>query len=94
MTSKVPNWTGYDRYYYAINDTYSAGLTYDPAKDNMAVTVAGKLLTRNTDYKVTTESGRFHIIFAPTTNDQTTASDIVAMKPSSRWAPPWSSSTT
>lgn len=80
MTSKVPNWTGYDRYYYAINDTYSAGLTYDPAKDNMAVTVAGKLLTRNTDYKVTTESGRFHIIFAPTTNDQTTASDIVAMK--------------
>lgn len=80
MTSKVPNWTGYDRYYYAINDTYSAGLTYDPAKDNMAVTVAGKLLTRNTDYKVTTENGRFHIIFAPTTNDQTTASDIVAMK--------------
>ena len=80
MTSKVPNWTGYDRYYYAINDTYSAGLTYDPAKDNMAVTIAGKLLTRNTDYKVTTESGRFHIIFAPTTNDQTTASDIVAMK--------------
>lgn len=80
MTSTVPNWTGYDRYYYAINDTYSAGLTYDPAKDNMAVTVAGKLLTRNTDYKVTTESGRFHIIFAPTTNDQTTASDIVAMK--------------
>ena len=80
MTSTVPNWTGYDRYYYAINDTYSAGLTYDPAKDNMVVTVNGQTLVRNTDYKVTTESGRFHIIFAPTTNDQTTASDIVAMK--------------
>lgn len=80
MTSTVPNWTGYDKYYYAINDSYSTGLTYDPAKDNMAVTVNGQTLVRNTDYKVTTESGRFHIIFAPTTNDQTTASDIVAMK--------------
>lgn len=80
MTSTVPNWTGYDKYYYAINDSYSAGLTYDPAKDNMVVTVAGQTLVRGTDYKVTTESGRFHIIFAPTTNDQTTASDIVAMK--------------
>ena len=80
MTSKVPNWTGYDKYYYAINDTYSAGLTYDAAKDNMAVTVDGKTLTRDTDYKVTTENGKFHIIFAPTTNDSTTTSDIVAMK--------------
>lgn len=44
------------------------------------MTVNGQTLVRNTDYKVTTESGRFHIIFAPTTNDQTTASDIVAMK--------------
>lgn len=80
MTSKVPNWTGYDKYYYAINDTYSKGLTYDAAKDNMVVTVDGKPLIRDTDYKVTTEDGKFHIIFAPTTGDSTTASDIVAMK--------------
>lgn len=80
MTSKVPNWTGYDKYYYAINDTYSKGLTYDAAKDNMVVTVDGKTLIRDTDYEVTTEDGKFHIIFAPTTGDSTTASDIVAMK--------------
>lgn len=80
MTSKVPNWTGYDKYYYAINDTHSKGLTYDAAKDNMVVTVDGKTLIRDTDYKVTTEDGKFHIIFAPTTGDSTTASDIVAMK--------------
>ena len=73
MTSKVPNWTGYDKYYYAINDTYSKGLTYDAAKDNMVVTVDGKTLIRDTDYKVTTEDGKFHIIFAPTTGDSTTA---------------------
>lgn len=80
MTSKVPNWTGYDKYYYAINDTYSKGLTYDAAKDNMVVTVGGKTLIRDADYKVTTEDGKFHIIFAPTTGDSTTASDIVALK--------------
>lgn len=46
----------------------------------MVVTVDGKPLIRDTDYKVTTEDGKFHIIFAPTTGDSTTASDIVAMK--------------
>ena len=28
MTSKVPVWTGYDHYYYALNDTYTNGLTF------------------------------------------------------------------
>lgn len=29
LDSTVPNWTGYDKYYYALNDTYSKGLTFD-----------------------------------------------------------------
>lgn len=29
LDSTVPNWTGYDQYYYALNDTYSDGLTFD-----------------------------------------------------------------
>lgn len=29
LDSTVPNWTGYDKYYYALNDTYSDGLTFD-----------------------------------------------------------------
>lgn len=75
MTSKVPVWTGYDHYYYALNDTYTNGLTFNP--DSVKVTVGGKALTAGKDYKVTTETGKFHILFAPTADN---SSDIIAAK--------------
>lgn len=75
MTSKVPVWTGYDRYYYALNDTYTDGLTFNA--DSVKVTVDGKALTAGKDYKVTTETGKFHILFAPTADN---SSDIIAAK--------------
>lgn len=75
MTSKVPVWTGYDHYYYALNDTYTNGLTFNT--DSVKVTVNGKALTADKDYKVTTETGKFHILFAPTADN---SSDIIAAK--------------
>lgn len=75
MGSTVPVWTGYDHYYYALNDTYSDGLTFNP--DSVNVTVGGKALTAGKDYKVTTEAGKFHILFAPTADG---SSDIIAAK--------------
>lgn len=75
MTSKVPVWTGYDQYYYALNDTYTNGLTFN--EDSVKVTVNGKDLTAGKDYKVTTETGKFHILFAPTADN---SSDIIAAK--------------
>lgn len=75
MTSSVPNWTGYDHYYYALNDTYTNGLTFN--EDSVKVTVGGKALTADKDYKVTTEAGKFHILFAPTADG---SSDIIASK--------------
>lgn len=75
MTSWVPVWTGYDHYYYALNDTYSDGLTFNT--DSVKVTVGGKALTAGKDYKVTTEAGKFHILFAPTADN---SSDIIAAK--------------
>lgn len=75
MTSKVPVWTGYDHYYYALNDTYTNGLTFNT--DSVKVTVNGKALTAGKDYKVTTETGKFHILFAPTADN---SSDIIAAK--------------
>lgn len=75
MTSKVPVWTGYDHYYYALNDTYTNGLTFNA--DSVKVTVGGKALTAGKDYKVTTETGKFHILFAPTADG---SSDIIAAK--------------
>lgn len=75
MGGAVPVWTGYDHYYYALNDTYSDGLTFNP--DSVNVTVDGKALTAGKDYKVTTEAGKFHILFAPTADG---SSDIIAAK--------------
>lgn len=75
MTSEVPVWTGYDHYYYALNDTYTNGLTFNA--DSVKVTVGGKTLTAGKDYKVTTETGKFHILFAPTADG---SSDIIAAK--------------
>lgn len=75
MTSKVPVWTGYDHYYYVLNDTYTDGLTFN--EDSVKVTVGGKALTAGKDYKVTTETGKFHILFAPTADN---SSDIIAAK--------------
>lgn len=75
MGSGVPVWTGYDHYYYALNDTYSDGLTFNT--DSVNVTVGGKALTAGKDYKVTTEAGKFHILFAPTADG---SSDIIAAK--------------
>lgn len=75
MGSEVPVWTGYDHYYYALNDTYSDGLTFNP--DSVKVTVDDKTLTAGKDYKVTTETGKFHILFAPTADG---SSDIIAAK--------------
>lgn len=75
MGGAVPVWTGYDHYYYALNDTYSDGLTFNP--DSVNITVGGKALTAGKDYKVTTEAGKFHILFAPTADG---SSDIIAAK--------------
>lgn len=75
MGGAVPVWTGYDHYYYALNDTYSDGLTFNP--DSVNVTVGGKALTAGKDYKVTTEAGKFHILFAPTADG---SSDIIVAK--------------
>lgn len=75
MGGAVPVWTGYDHYYYALNDTYSDGLTFNA--DSVKVTVGGKALTAGKDYKVTNETGKFHILFAPTADN---SSDIIAAK--------------
>ena len=53
ITSTVPNYTGYDYYYFIMNDTLSEGLTFDGA-DSIAVKVGDTTLTQGTDYHVYT----------------------------------------
>lgn len=70
VTAKVPNWTGYDHYYLALNDTMSQGLTFN---NDVKATVAGKTVT----VKTVSDNGRIRILFAPTSDN---SSDIVVDK--------------
>lgn len=64
VTSKVPDMTGYEKYYFVVSDTMSKGLTFN--KD-VAITIGSETLTEDTDYTVT----------ATTNDDGTTAVEIV-----------------
>lgn len=70
VTTEVPNWTGYDHYYLALNDTMSQGLTFN---NDATATVAGKTVT----VKTVNDNGRISILFAPTSDG---SSDIIADK--------------
>ena len=48
ITSKVPEMTGYDKYFFIINDKMSKGLTYT---GNMVITVGDKTLVEGTDFE-------------------------------------------
>lgn len=49
LTSKVPAMDGYNKYFFVINDTMSAGLTFN---GDVAVKIGGNALTSGTDYTV------------------------------------------
>ncbi len=57
VTSKVPDMTGYEKYYFVLNDTMSAGLTF---KNDVVIKVGTTTLAKDTDYTVSSsvnESG-------------------------------------
>lgn len=53
LTSKVPDMTGYNKYYFVVNDTMSKGLTFN---NDVTITVGDKTLTKNTDYTVSSST--------------------------------------
>ena len=56
LNSTVPNWTGYDKYYYALNDTYSKGLTFDETN-----VIVEKAAADGNDYTAL-DTGLWHVI--------------------------------
>lgn len=51
IDSKVPDMTGYKKFFFIVQDTMSKGLTYT---NNMVITVGDKYLAENTDFTVET----------------------------------------
>ena len=65
VTSKVPDMTGYEKYYFVVTDTMDKGLTF---LDNVEITVGGKTLVEDVDYGITvTETNT--IVEDPETGD-------------------------
>ena len=53
LTSKVPNMTGYEKYYFVVNDTLSAGLTFGEInKNSVQVKIGNANKTMDDDYTV------------------------------------------
>lgn len=52
LTSKVPDMSEFDTYYFAFKDTMSKGLTFD--ENSVKVSIGDQELTKETDFKVTT----------------------------------------
>lgn len=62
ITSKVPNYVGYDYYYFIMNDTMSDGLTFDGAS-TVTVKIGDQTLTQGTKSVLicsNTENGHVH----------------------------------
>lgn len=51
LTSRVPDMDGYNKYFFVVSDTLSAGLTLDAS--SVEVKMDGTALTKDTDYTVT-----------------------------------------
>ena len=49
VTSTVPDMTGYNKYFFVLNDTMSKGLTFN---DDVAITIGTKTLVKDTDFTV------------------------------------------
>ncbi len=53
ISSQVPDMTGYEKYFFVLNDTMSKGLTFN---DDVAITIGGTPLTRDTDFTVSSSA--------------------------------------
>lgn len=83
LSSTVPNWTGYDKYYFALNDTYSEGLTLDESSVSVEIRdSAGRWndLTKGTTWDITNKAdGKFTIRFGNSSGDIIPSKDIFAV---------------
>lgn len=69
VNSTIPNWTGYDNFYYAINDIPDTGLTFvSNAVGGLKVQVGDRTLSSGNDYRVLTADGKIRVVLGGTAN--------------------------
>jgi len=71
LKTKVPDITGYDKYFFVVNDTLSKGLTYN---DSLSVKVKGTTLTLDEDGPATEKTGNYYV--AASDYNETTGTEI------------------
>lgn len=77
LTSKVPDMTGYNRYYFVIEDTMSEGLDY---VGNETITIGAATLVKDTDYTVEQNGQTIRIIFKDFLKYAAQTGDAVTVK--------------
>lgn len=75
LDSKVPDMTGYKKYYYIVEDTMSAGLTFN---DDVTVKIGSKTLVSPDDFVVTKDGQSFKLVIKDFI--QYTAEDTITIK--------------
>ncbi|MBR6986166.1 MAG: isopeptide-forming domain-containing fimbrial protein [Ruminococcus sp.] len=60
LSSNVPELTGYDHYYFIVNDTLSPGLTFNP--DSMQVKIGDLTITKDEDAHTESENQKYYIV--------------------------------
>ncbi len=59
LTSKVPDMTGYNKYFFVVNDTLSSGFTFN---DDVAITIGGSSLDAEDFYVTDLGNGQIKIV--------------------------------
>ncbi len=70
LQSSVPDMTGYDKYYFVINDDMESGLTFN-SDSEVSVTIGTKTLTRKTSSTTETETEWFDVQTGTAANGHT-----------------------
>ena len=69
LTTTVPNHTGYDKYYLALNDMHSKGLSFNETTAGMTVSVDGKTLDAQYWHVADAKDGSLTIRFGTSEGD-------------------------
>jgi len=76
IKTQVPDVTGYNKYFFVVEDTLSAGLTYNAT--SISVKIGSTELTKDTDGHTDSEKGKYYVETEGTTKIKVVFEDFLA----------------